>query len=260
MLDDQHIAVVVPAYCEEQLLPKTLATMPPFVDRTIVVDDGSPDHTFLVARREAADREDVEVLRLAYNYGVGRAITAGYRRALDSGADVVAVMAADAQMDPTDLEAVVEPVVAGRADYSKGDRLSHPDVDRMPLVRRLGTMVLGRITGMVAGRETLSDSQCGYTAISASMLRELPLDELYPDYGYPNDLLVRLGERGARIAEPTVRPVYGDETSGLNIGAVVGPISGILLRGAARRVGGGVRRRLAEVVRGWIEADGGGRS
>ncbi len=249
MWRNHNIAVVVPAYCEERLLPETLETMPDFVDRVIVVDDGSPDDTYEVARRRADVDDRIEALRLGYNSGVGAAIVAGYRRALELHADVVAVMAADAQMDPDDLERVLAPIVDGDADYSKGDRLAHRRADEMPTVRRLGTQILAAVTGLVAGEPQLSDSQCGYTAVSAAILRELPLDELYPRYGYPNDLLLRLAECDAELAQPAVRPVYGDEVSGFHWRAVIAPISAILLRGAGRRMWGPIRRRLREAVK-----------
>lgn len=227
--------MVVPAYCEERLLPKTLETMPQFVDRVIVVDDGSEDATFEVAAGYAESNRRIEVIRLGFNYGVGHAIGAGYRRAVEGGADAVAVMAADAQMDPSDLAKVLRPVVEGGADYAKGDRLAHRHASSMPAVRRFGTRLLALLTGLVAGIPDLRDSQCGYTAITADMVEALPLDELYPRYGYPNDLLVRLAGRDARIAQPTVRPVYEDEVSGFSPLAVAGPIGRILMRGAMRR-------------------------
>ncbi len=232
----KRIAVVVPAYCETALLPATVASMPDFVDDVVVVDDGSPDSTFEVARGLSQVDPRVHVVRLGFNYGVGRAISRGYQRALELGADVVAVMAADNQMDPADLVRVVEPVVDEDADYAKGNRLAHPDSEQMPALRRLGTRLLGRMTGAVCGLPELDDSQCGYTAISAEALSHVPLDELYPRYGYPNDLILRLTEVGARIHQPTVRPVYASEQSGLRIPAVILPITGILLRGALRRV------------------------
>ncbi len=231
----KKLAVVIPAYCETRLLPATVRSMPDFVDHIIVVDDGSPDDTFEVARRLGWRDRRVDVIRLGYNRGVGRAITRGYERALELDADVVAVMAADNQMDPDDLLDVVEPVVEELADYTKGNRLAHPESRRMPFVRRMGTKVLARMTGLICGISGLCDSQCGYTAISADMLRSVPLDELYPRYGYPNDLLLRLSEIGARVEQPVVRPVYASEQSGLRIPAVVLPISGILLRGVLRR-------------------------
>lgn len=238
-----RIAVVIPAYCEIDLLPRTVEAMPAFVDDIIVVDDGSPDRTFEVAAALAQADPRVHVVRMGFNYGVGRAISRGYRVALELGADVVAVMAADNQMDPADLAAVIDPVIGGRADYAKGNRLAHPDSHQMPALRRAGTRILGKMTGAVGGVAALDDAQCGYTAISAHALAHVPLDALYPRYGYPNDLILRLAELGARIAQPVVRPVYADEKSGLRIPAVILPITGILARGALRRANNRLRRR-----------------
>lgn len=235
MFKQKTIGVVVPAYCEEQLLPRTLMSMPAFVDHIIVVDDGSSDATCQVAWSCAQIDPRIHVIRCGFNYGVGHAIVLGYIRALDLDVDVVAVMAADNQMDPDELQDVILPIVCGEADYAKGNRLAHQAIDQMPRLRRWGTHVLGRITGLLAGFEQLDDAQCGYTAISRQMLERLPLNELYPRYGYPNDLLLRLGEHDARLVQPAVRPVYADEVSGLRIHKVIVPISGILMRGAWRR-------------------------
>src|SRR4051812_16570304 len=98
--------------------------MPSFVDQVIVVDDASGDRTSF----EAARAGSAEVIRHPENRGVGAAIVTGYRRALERGASVVAVMAGDGQMHPDDLAAVVLPVVRGEADYVKGNRLAYPGV------------------------------------------------------------------------------------------------------------------------------------
>lgn len=239
----KRIAVVIPAYCETRLLPATLASIPEFVDQIIVVDDGSPDKTYQVAGAAARSDLRVKVIRMGYNYGVGRAITRGYEYALESGADVIAVMAADNQMDPDDLARVIAPVLAGQADYAKGNRLAHPDSYQMPQMRRFGTRLLGKLTGVIGGYAELDDAQCGYTAISARALEHLPLHKLYPRYGYPNDLILRLSEVGARIEQPVVRPVYATEQSGLHIPKVILPIAGILARGALRRASNRLRGR-----------------
>lgn len=240
---DKRVAVVIPAFCETLLLPATLASIPDFVDRIIVVDDGSPDSTFEVAGAAARSDARVKVIRMGYNYGVGRAITRGYEYALEWGADVVAVMAADNQMDPDDLARVVAPVLAEDADYAKGNRLAHPDSYQMPQMRRFGTRLLGKMTGVICGYTELDDAQCGYTAISARALGHIPLQKLYPRYGYPNDLILRLREAGARIEQPVVRPVYATEKSGLHIPRVILPIAGILARGALRRARNRLRGR-----------------
>ncbi|AKT37451.1 glycosyltransferase family 2 protein [Chondromyces crocatus] len=217
MLHGARIAVVLPARDEEAWIREAVSCVPDFVDQVIVVDDASRDRTAAVAA--AAGDERLRVSTHATCRGVGAAIVTGYRVALAQGAQVTAVMAGDAQMDPRDLPRVVAPVALDRADYVKGNRLSHPDVwSAMPLGRLVGTATLAALTRRAAGLDALSDSQCGYTAVSTRALEALDLDALWPRYGYPNDLIVSLAAAGMRIQEVPVRPVYRGEASGLRIG------------------------------------------
>jgi len=213
VLDGCRIAVVIPALNEERWIASTIRTLPSYVDHIVVVDDGSSDATAEVVR--ALDDARVMLCRNASPTGVGAAIALGYRQSSEA-ADVVAVMAGDGQMDPDDLEAIVLPIVRGKADYVKGDRLAHPSVrEAMPTARRLGTTTFAALTRLAIGLPSLSDSQCGYTAIRVDALRRIDLDALWPSYGYPNDLLGAVVRAGLRVAEVPVRPVYRGEASGL---------------------------------------------
>lgn len=211
MLDAARIAVVVPAYREERLIARMLGRVPAAVDAVYVVDDASPDRTREAAL--AAGDARVRVVAHAVNRGVGAAIATGYRAALADGHDVLVVMAGDDQMHPEDLAPLVRAVLAG-ADYAKGNRFRHADSRRMPHARRLAGEVLSAATRLATGL-AVGDTQCGYTALSARAARALPLDELWPRYGYPNDLLGLLAARGLAVAEVPVRPVYADEQSGV---------------------------------------------
>ena len=121
MVAGKRVAVVVPAHDEERLIEATLAGVPGFVDRILVVDDASTDATAERVRASADPR--VELVSRERNGGVGAAIVTGYERALAEGLDVVCVMAADNQMDPADLLTLVEPVARGEVDYAKANRL-----------------------------------------------------------------------------------------------------------------------------------------
>jgi glycosyltransferase involved in cell wall biosynthesis len=212
MWRDAKVAVIVPAYQEERIIERMLAKVPAYVDRIYVVDDASKDGT--AARVAARGDARVTLVRHSENRGVGAAVSTGYASALADHCDVLAVMAADDQMDPEDLPLLLGPVVAGDADYAKGNRLVHPDVARMPRRRRLGTLVLSALTRRVTALD-VDDCQCGFTVLSAAAARRLPLSELWPRYGYPNDLLGMLAEARCQVAEAPVRPVYADEDSGL---------------------------------------------
>ena len=231
MLDGKRVAVVVPAHDEEVLIGATLAGIPAFVDRIYVVDDGSRDAT--VERARATGDTRVEIVSHERNRGVGAAIVTGYKRALESGDDVVCVMAADNQMDPADLQLLATPVARGELDYAKANRLfSGQAWDLIPRTRYLGNAVLSLLTKIASGYWHIADSQSGYTALSHQMLAQLDLDRVYTNYGFPNDLLVHLNVWNARVRDFSSRPVYGvGEKSGIRYRKVVPRISWLLVKG-----------------------------
>lgn len=212
MWRSSRIAVIVPAYEESRLIGRMIRRVPAFVDAIYVVDDASADQTGAAAARVGDPR--VTVIRRAVNGGVGAALRNGYLLALEEGADVLVVMAGDDQMDPDDLEPLITPVANGAFDYAKGNRFRHRDARRMPLARRAGSRILSWATRLTTGLD-VDDCQCGYTALSARAARILPIAELWPRFGYPNDLLGMLAENRLCVVEVPVRPVYADESSGL---------------------------------------------
>jgi glycosyltransferase involved in cell wall biosynthesis len=212
----QRIGVVVPAFNEERLIASTLESIPNYVDRIYVVDDCSRDQTR--ARCLALRSSRISVIRHAKNRGVGAAITTGYQRGILDGMDVLAVMAGDGQMAPADLETLL--AATERADYVKGNRFAHPLAKRMPIERRVGSQFLSWLTRLCTGL-AVHDCQCGYTAIRSDAAAELPLSQLWPRYGYPNDLLQLLAQQGRTVGEVAVAPVYGTEASGLHAGHVI---------------------------------------
>jgi len=228
MFRGHRIAVVVPAFNEAQKIARTLRSIPGFVDHVLVIDDASSDGTG--RRAERSGRRGLQVIRHAANRGVGAAIATGYQRAVALGADVTAVMAGDSQMDPADLVALLTTVVDGSADYAKGNRFRWPGGWRaMPPSRLLGNVVLSWLTRIASGYDRVFDSQCGYTAASRHALSTILAGEVFPRYGYPNDLLIRLGVAEIRVADVPVRPVYGpDWRSGIRVHKVVGPLLTLL--------------------------------
>jgi len=232
MLLGARIAVVVPAHDEAPRIRRVIERMPAFVDRIVVVDDASRDETCAIVR--ACEEPRVRLVRHTNNRGVGASIATGYRTARQDGADVIAVMAGDDQMDPGDLEAVVTPVARHQADYVKGDRIHHAEARVIPFARRVGTTTLGVLTRWAVRAPGLSDSQCGYTAISGDAVDRIDLSSLWPRFGYPNDLLGLIACRRLRIAQVPVRPVYQGEPSELRAWHVATVIA--LIARAAWRV------------------------
>jgi glycosyltransferase involved in cell wall biosynthesis len=237
MLDGKRVAVVVPAFDEERLVGETIRGIPEFVDRIYVVDDASRDRT--AAATIDLGEARVQLIRHERNSGVGAAIATGYRQALAEEVDVTCVMAADNQMDPAELEALVAPVASGEVEYAKANRLVSGEAWKViPRTRYLGNAVLSLLTKIASGYWHVADSQAGYTAVSLEALRRLDLDALYPRYGFPNDLLVHLNVQNARVRDVPSRPIYDvGEQSGIRLRSVVPRISWLLFKSFWWRMG-----------------------
>ncbi|QLG29792.1 glycosyltransferase family 2 protein (plasmid) [Halorarum halophilum] len=240
------VGVAIPAYNEEGFVGRTLERVPSFVDRVYVVDDASTDGTWAeiteTAERlnEAYDPPDdgpnrfskrVVPIQHEENRGVGGAIKTGYQRAREEEIDVTTVMGGDDQMEPEMLDRLLDPIVEGRADYTKGNRfLNRTDREDMPAFRFVGNAILSGLTKVASGYWETGDPQSGYTAISLEALNRADIDGMYEFYGYCNDLLVKLNVAGLRVVD-VPRPVtYGEEESDINYVTYIPKVSGMLLR------------------------------
>ncbi len=232
MYKNKSIVVVVPCYNEERQIAKVIATMPDFVDHIVVVDDRSRDRTVEVVEDQQRQHPRVVLIRHEVNQGVGGAIATGYKWARDHAIDVAVVMAGDAQMDPADLPALLDPVAEGRVDYSKGNRLITGEAfKKIPKIRYFGNSILSLLTKIASGYWHVADSQTGYTAINNKALKTIDWDSMYKRYGQPNDLLVRLNVYGFRVADVPIEPVYHvGEVSRLKVKKVLFTISWLLLK------------------------------
>jgi glycosyltransferase involved in cell wall biosynthesis len=232
--EDHRIAAVVPAYNEERLIARVVATMPDFVDHIVVVDDKSTDRTAEVARATGDPR--LVVISHEVNTGVGGAIVTGHRTALELGADVDVVMAGDAQMDPAYLPALLDPIVREGYGFAKANRFFSTGSYRgMPGYRIVGNIMLSFLTKFASGYWHIFDPQNGYTATRRDVLLRLPLDRLAQRYSYENDVLINLNILRVPATDVPIPAAYGDEVSSMRLHRVGPEISGLLVRGLWRR-------------------------
>jgi glycosyltransferase involved in cell wall biosynthesis len=230
------IAVVIPCHRVARHVLPLLARIGPEAQRIYVVDDACPEGSGDLVARECTDPR-VVVVRNERNLGVGGAVLAGYRRALDDGMDVLVKLDGDGQMDPALLPAFVAPIVAGEADYAKGNRFHDLDlIGRMPRVRIVGNAALSFMTKLSTGYWDLFDPTNGYTAIHADVARRLDPAKLSARYFFESDLLFRLGTLRAVVVDVPMAPLYGDETSGLKVSRVLGEFAFKHARNFAKRV------------------------
>lgn len=211
MYKNKKIGVVVPCYNEETQISIVIDTMPEFVDKIIIVDDKSKDKTVEIVRKyQEAQKDRIVPICHEVNKGVGAAISTGYIWCRDNDIDIAVVMAGDAQMDPNDLPDLLDPVAENRVDYSKGNRLITGEAwQKIPKIRYFGNTSLTLMTKIASGYWHVTDSQTGYTALNKKALKLLPLEDIFPRYGMPNDFLVTLNIYDMRVVDIPINPLYG---------------------------------------------------
>lgn len=193
------VACIIPAYRAAASLPRVVedlrAALP--AARVIVVDDGSPDETGMLAA-SLADW----TIRLAGNRGKGAALRAGFDEALRSGADVALTIDADGQHDPAYAPALLDALEG--FDLVIGERLRAGS--SMPLRRRVTNAMASAAIAQVAGLR-LRDTQSGFRAIRRPVLERVRA--IGDRYEFETDFLIRAARAGFRVRNATVPTVYG---------------------------------------------------
>jgi dolichol-phosphate mannosyltransferase len=231
-----RIGVVVPCFRVREQILGVLRRIGPEVERIYVVDDKCPENSGDRVERECTDSR-VVVIRHADNQGVGGAVMTGYSAALEDDCDVIVKIDGDGQMDPALLPEFVGPILAGDADYTKGNRFFDLDgVASMPGVRLFGNAVLSLMSKLSSGYWDLFDPTNGYTAIHADVARRLPLQKISRRYFFESDMLFRLGVMRAVVIDIPMQARYAGESSSLRIAGVVPEFFGKHLRNLAKRI------------------------
>ena len=189
------LAVVIPAYNEEPAVAEVIGEIPReaagLATEVIVVVDGSEDETAARAAAAGALVCDVPV-----NRGQGAALKLGYWLARARGAQVIATIDADGQYEPEELGRVVEPILAGRADFVSGSRRLGAELttDR---VRHLGVLVFGALFSLLV-RHRITDPACGLRAMRPELTAAVTLEQAQYQ---ASELMISAALKGFRLAE-----------------------------------------------------------
>jgi len=221
-LEHYDIAAVIPAYRVEKEVPSVLHALPDYLKHIIVVDDASPDSTADLVAGMAEKDGRIVLIRHTSNRGVGGAMISGFRKALELEAQVVVKIDGDGQMDVSRLASLLEPLLAGKADYAKGNRFrDFPSLQQMPLVRRIGNMGLGFLAKAATGYWHLFDPTNGFFGIRSAALSQLPLDRIDRGYFFETSMLANLYLIGAVVRDVPMPARYQGEASSLLIHRVL---------------------------------------
>src|SRR3989338_7373298 len=168
MYRGKKISLVIPAYNESKLIKPTLEHVPECIDKVYVVDDASTDNMAEVGRECTGKDPRVELIRHAVNQGPGHGIISGYLKSSADGYDITVVVGGDYQMPLEEVENFLDPIIDGKADYTKGNRflLWKTTRELMPSVRVFGNLLITALTKVASGYYKIMDVVDGYTAIT----------------------------------------------------------------------------------------------
>jgi glycosyltransferase involved in cell wall biosynthesis len=210
-----RIIVVIPAFQAEKQITDVLRGIPKFVSAIVVIDDCSPDHTSELVT--GCNDSRIHLVRHERNQGVGGAVLSGYRKALELGAEIIVKMDSDDQMDPAYLIPLIAPILAGQADYTKGNRFLHADkLKSMPIIRRVGNAGLSFLTKAASGYWNIFDPTNGYTAIHATIISLLNTSRMHKRYFFESSVLIELGMIRAVARDVLIPARYHNEESSLS--------------------------------------------
>ena len=216
VLEKHCLAAVIPCYRVETKIQSVLELIPFYIKHIIVVDDASPDASADLVRRRANEDDRILLIRHPANQGVGGAMVTGYRKALELGAQIVVKVDGDGQMDMEHLPRLLQPLIDGRADYTKGNRFrDFKSLGQMPFIRRVGNMGLAFLAKLATGYWHLFDPTNGFNAIRSDVLAQLPLDKIDPTYYFETSMLANLYLIGAVVKDVPMPARYQGEVSSL---------------------------------------------
>ena len=231
-----RVAAIVPCYKVKDQILAVLAAMPEQITGVFVIDDACPQGSGQLVQTECQDPR-VQVVFLPKNQGVGGAVMAGYQAAIAAGYEVLVKIDGDGQMDPQLAPAFIRPILAGEADYTKGNHFYDLErIRRMPKMRLFGNAVLSFMSKVSSGYWDLFDPTNGYTAIHADVARHIPFEQISKRYFFETDLLFRLNTLRAEVVDIPMDAHYGNEVSNLKISRIIGEFLHKHVRNFAKRI------------------------
>lgn len=198
------LVAVIPAYNESDRIHAVVSETKKYVDRVVVVDDGSRDDT-----AEKATVSGVDVLSHAINLGKGAAARTGCDYARDLGATQIVLLDGDGQHEPHEIPRFAKALA--HVDMVFGQRKKSKN---MPALYRVGNWGLTMMSKVLFGIG-IADSQCGFRALSAQAYKTVRWDS--SDYGMESEMIVRAGVAGLSHKELSIKTIYHDRYKGTGV-------------------------------------------
>lgn len=201
-----RIIALIPAYNEERFIGSVVLKTHQYIDKVIVVDDGSSDDTAAIAKAAGAI-----VIQHDKNMGKGAALNSGFKVARELGAMALVLLDGDGQHRPDDIPAMLDPILNNSADMVVGSRYLSLDSD-IPAYRRVGQHTITMLTNAASGVSS-TDSWSGFRAFSLRSIENIFFNE--GGWGVDPEFQFQAKTLSLKVAEVPIIAIY-DESAKRN--------------------------------------------
>ena len=202
----ERVTAIIPAYNEQVTIGSVVLKTKMYVNRVIVVDDGSSDKTVEIAVLAGA-----EIIKHKTNMGKGKALKTGFE--VSKGAQIIVTLDADGQHRSSDIPKLLKPIIDGEADIVNGSRYINGDDKNTPSYRRVGQTVLDKATNFNA-KTQITDSQSGLRAFASYTIPAFKFRET--GYGIESEMIIEASNAGFKIVEVPIGVRYDVDGSKMN--------------------------------------------
>ncbi len=201
-----QVTAIIPAYNEQISIGSVVLATRNYVDRVIVIDDGSTDRT-----SEIAELAGAEIVHHEKNLGKGMALKTGFQTAKDS--DILVTIDGDGQHKTSEIPNLLQPIINGEADIVNGSRYLNGGEKNTPSYRRVGQNVLDIATNFNA-HSSVTDSQSGFRAFAKHTLPVFNF--LETGFGIESEMLIEASNANLKIKEVEISVRYNPNGSKQN--------------------------------------------
>lgn len=209
MISNKSISVIIPVFNIGENIINFLKRIPVYVDQIYLIDDCCPLKTGKIAEGRRSDFKNLNIFYNNKNLGVGGAVKVGYQESLRNNIDIIIKIDGDNQMNPSEMNKLIEPLLNGKYEYSKGNRfLKNYEIENYPKARFYGNIFLSFMSKLSSGYWDIFDPINGYTAITSECLKKLNLKKIDNGYFFESDMLFNLYLDRFRIKDVPVEIKY----------------------------------------------------
>ncbi len=203
-MQNKSVWVVIPAYNESKHISDVIKKTKRYVNNIVVVDDGSRDDTYKIAKRL-----DVYALKNIVNMGKGAALKTGCDFAIKNKADIIIVMDADGQHNPDDIPRILE------ALKDKDIAFTYRRFTRqMPFLLKIGNILINKFIKLLYGVE-LKDTQCGFRIFTSESYKKIRWT--HSDYSMESEMIANAGKHHLKYGEIPIKTIYSNKYKGTTI-------------------------------------------